>query len=388
MFGEEAIEDGVGIHEKCDNLTQTAVKEYAFQLCKKMIATLASQCEFKTYENGIFKKNHDYYRLNIEPNNNQDAFTFWQKVVEELLTNGNCLIIPMNDGYYIATGHDRKTYQLKENEYHNVKVGVPLIQKVMPESKVIYLSLSEEDLRLAETKSSKMIDEVFHTIKEQYQLKKYNKIILEKTNHQSQVQGRMKAQEEKDAEIYSNFINSKKNSMISMPNGMQLGKVESRMGEGYVDDAPNIQSFFESILTITASTYFIDPDLLKGKSVNLEPFVKMYLTGFLKPIERELNRKLYGEKQLLNNTYIEIDPSKLLQADPLTVAKTNDIKLRSGTHSINDLLMEAGRSRIEQSWADEHYITLNYAPARMFTDEENKPKALKRREKKANEQTE
>lgn len=388
MFGDKRLEEGIDLYGDCPRAQRSVIKAYAFELCKQLVASLMSRCEFKTYEKGKFVKNHHYYRLNIEPNINKDAATFWREITLDLLNDEQALIIPMNNGFYRATSFYRKPYDIAETQYIDTNVGAPLIKKVMFEREVIYLRNPTEQLRVTEQKASELIDEVFQTIHQQYQLKKYNKFVLEKSNHDSMMVRNQKEEKDKNEEVFGEFLSSKKNAVISVPNGHQMGKIESRMGEGYTDDAPNILTYFEAALRVTASTFYLDVDILYGKPVSVEPFVNLFLKSFCEPIEKELNRKIYSEKELLESTYIKIDPSRILQPDPLTVAKTNDIKLRSGTHSVNDLLVEMGMARIEETWADEHFISLNYAPAKMMVDDENKPKALQKREKKANERNE
>ena len=69
------------------------VRELAFACIKNQIANALSKCEIRTYKDG--EESHDdlWYRLNYQPNVNQNATQFWNKFVNTLYDKNEALIV-------------------------------------------------------------------------------------------------------------------------------------------------------------------------------------------------------------------------------------------------------------------------------------------------------
>ena len=56
--------------------TNYIYKKYAMQICINWIANSISLCDFRTYENSKRHKGHNWWKLNYEPNKNQNNVDF------------------------------------------------------------------------------------------------------------------------------------------------------------------------------------------------------------------------------------------------------------------------------------------------------------------------
>ena len=57
-----------------------------------------------------------------------------------------------------------------------------------------------------------------------------------------------------------------------------------------------------------------------------------------------------------------MDSSTITHFDLFDEAASIEKLIGSGVYSVNDIRRAAGQPRIEETWADEHYMTLNISP--------------------------
>ena len=69
------------------------MKNMALHTNIDLIARTISQLEFLVVKNGEYIKDRLYYKLNVKPNKNQNAYEFWKQFVENIFYENECLII-------------------------------------------------------------------------------------------------------------------------------------------------------------------------------------------------------------------------------------------------------------------------------------------------------
>ena len=82
---------------KCVELWE-AVQEYrlrelAFHVCVNTIANAVGKCEFKTFRAGRPIRENEYYLWVVEPNINQNSSAFLHKLVYQLYSHNEALVI-------------------------------------------------------------------------------------------------------------------------------------------------------------------------------------------------------------------------------------------------------------------------------------------------------
>ena len=75
----------------------------------------------------------------------------------------------------------------------------------------------------------------------------------------------------------------------------------------------------------------------------------------------EMNRKLFTKGQILKGTYVKFDTKAIKHIDLLDVATAIDKLISSGFTCINDLREICGFDRIDESWAEQFFMTKNYS---------------------------
>lgn len=89
--------------------TDIYLRQYAINACANFLARTVSQSEFKTANKDV------YYKLNVRPNPNQTATSFWQELVFKLITDNEVLVIQ----------DDTQDLLIADSYTHNVKAVFP-----------------------------------------------------------------------------------------------------------------------------------------------------------------------------------------------------------------------------------------------------------------------
>lgn len=89
--------------------TQVYLKQYALNTCASFLARTVSQSEFKTKNDAL------YYKLNVRPNYNQTATSFWQELIFKLITDNEVLVVQDDTGDLL----------IADSYVHNVKAVYP-----------------------------------------------------------------------------------------------------------------------------------------------------------------------------------------------------------------------------------------------------------------------
>jgi HK97 family phage portal protein len=89
-------------------------------------------------------------------------------------------------------------------------------------------------------------------------------------------------------------------------------------------------------------------------------FITYCINPLAELIEDEINRKLYGKKAYLKNTYLKVDTTNIKAVDITNVANALDVLTRIGAYSIDDSLKKLGMEPLNTEWSKARWMTKNY----------------------------
>lgn len=88
---------------------------------RHMIANAVSRSPIMLSDrSGFMAPDAVYYQLNVRPNANQAGAEFWYRVIKQLLTDGQALVVNVNGSYYLATSWTADPYILFEKRYRDI----------------------------------------------------------------------------------------------------------------------------------------------------------------------------------------------------------------------------------------------------------------------------
>lgn len=136
------------------NMEKIQTARMAVEKAKNMIAKAIAKSEIV-----LLDKKHDrrfdeqYYRLNVRPNDNQTGTDFWYQAVYTMLSDGEALIVRLNDKYYLANNGCQKSNEvLFGKTYRNVTItdgsDEYTLGKIFYEDDVIHLKYDNPKLRI------------------------------------------------------------------------------------------------------------------------------------------------------------------------------------------------------------------------------------------------
>lgn len=333
-------------------------KELAIASAINIIAKMIANSEFRTYKQKkeVFEEN--YYRFNIEPNQNQNATEFWQEVIWKLYYENEALIIKELGMYYLADSFTPKDKTLYQTSFENVKVKELIFNKTYYMEDVFYLKLNNSKIK-------ELLDNVFNSYGELIAVTagdykssrgikgkvKLNTSWSQKFDDQTKLQNAIR-------EKFKSYFSSE-NAVIPMEEGFDFTESEKKSSTNSED----IQKIIDGAINMVSIAFNMPRSVLKGELSEIKEETKNLFTFTGKPtaklLQDEINRKLYGVNAYKEGSKMKIDISKAEYINMLDSTSSLDILKRNGfTH--NELMRALGEEQIDEAWANKRYITKNY----------------------------
>jgi len=339
------------------------IREVAFWSTVNLIANAVSKCEFKTYVEGKETKGAEYYLWNVEPNKNQNSSGFIHKWISKLYSENECLIIETNDGQLlVADSYVKTPYAVFEDVFSQVRVKDFTFDRTFKQSEVLYFELSQKDMRKV---TNALYESYLKLIS--YAMKVYQKSRGTKGVFNYETLPVTGTEERKffDAlinEKFKKFMESG-DAIIPLGRGQSFTEIGSKT---YASESTrDIRAMIDDISDFTAKAFGVPPALLRGDVQGVSDVVDQLLTFCIDPLcdmlQEEINRKRIGKANFLKGTKIIIDTKAIKHIDLLDVSTSIDKLISSGCFTINDIRKIVGEEPIEEEWANQFFMTKNYA---------------------------
>lgn len=340
------------------------IREMAFWSAVNLIGNAVSKCEIKTFVEGEEVKGAEYYLWNIQPNQNQNSSAFLHKLIAQLYSKNECLVIEHSGQLLVADSFQQEPYALYENTYSGVMVGDFTFAKTFLESDVLYFKLSEKDMRQVTAAMyasySKLIAYFFNA----YQKSRGQKAIFGYETLPISGTDERKAFDALISEKMKTFMEGDR-AVLPLGRGQSL--TEFGGSKTYsAESTRDVRAMIDDIADFTAKAFGIHPALMRGDVQSVNDALDYTLTFCIDPlcdmIQEEIIRKRIGPTAYARGTRIQIDTKAIKHVDLLSVSTNIDKLISSGAFCINDIRELVGEPKIEEDWAYEHFITRNYMP--------------------------
>jgi HK97 family phage portal protein len=364
------IESSYDFDALIDEYHTLYLKHLAVDTCAEFLARSFGRSEFRIRKNGQPLKNEWSYLLNVRPNLDQSASSFWQQVVYKLITQNEVLIVLSDDDQLlIAESYVRKEYALYEDYFESVWLKGYEFKRKFPMSEVIFLQYNNNDL----SRYVRGLYEDYASL--------YNRMVeVAMRNHQIRAtvtgkEGRgfddklqKRAQSYID-KVYAKFSNESI-AIVPVQAGLEYNELTNTVGEQNesIDDVKKLKRPFvdevDDILGIPST-------ILHGELADLESaqtvLNKYCLKSLNKKIEDELNAKIIDKTEFVNGTEIKV--VGVDKKDIFDLADAVDKLISSGGFNRNEIRKEVDYESIDGG--DEFYITKNYEKAAKGGEEVN-----------------
>jgi HK97 family phage portal protein len=349
--------------------TTAYYKRLAVETCIDLIANTLTRCEFQTFENGKEKRGENYYLLNVQPNQNQNASEFIHSLVNHLIMKNESLVIMQNDQLYIADGWVKNEFALKENYYTEVQIGDLTFQKVFRESEVLYFKLNDRNIMEVINGLYEDYGKLIASAIGFYKRKNNKRILIKGDFLRPQDEETQKLIDQMFETQLADWFNADKPGVgFQLQKGYEIEDMsDSKSGVAQNSTSRDIAELINDVINYVAMAFHVPRGLLKGDVADIEKQMDAFLLFCIKPIaeliQDEFNRKMYSKQEYLDRTYLKVDTNNLKIVDITQLATAADKLFAIGGLSINDILTMLGKEPINEDWANKRYVTKNYQEA-------------------------
>ena len=357
---------------KANNYVYTLAEAHAIDLIARTIA----KCEIQTFEkiNGEIQENKGdlYWTLNIRPNYMQNGTNFIYKLVTKLLTEKTALVLinrtNIENFLYVADSYNTDNKILEQKNFTNITVeddeGNSIsLRKTYNYDNTIYYTLKNSKLKTASNNFNKNINKLLKASQNAFIKANTPKWLLKRPGQQPtlidyETGKEMTYDDYKDK--VTNGLMSEEEAIVMLSDMFDL----QNLNQGNNKNISDFENVFKKIGDTVAQEWNIPLDVFYSttgeKSSGTDNFITMCVDLYFELLEDGFNSSLVGKKDFLNGEYIKFNRLNINHKDLIDKASGWD-KLISNGFSFNQLCKFLGLPTINQDWADEHYITKNYA---------------------------
>lgn len=281
------------------------------------------------------------------------------QVISNLVYDNECLIVQLEDQFYVADNFSHTEYVFYEDVYKNVVVRDYMLKDVFKESDVFYLKLNDANIK-------SLIDGLYDDYSKllgismsAYRKSNGRKGILE-INGQAPLQG--PAKEAFDKLMQKDFKEylEADNAVLPLSNSYKFNESNNSNSK----DSRDVRAVINDIIDFVAAAFHVPAGVIKGDIAGVEGQTDNFLMFGINPIAKlitsEINRKIYGRAMYLERTYIKMNTQKIKNVDLEKLSNSADLLFRIGVNSIDDNLEMLGKEPLNLEWSKEHYVTKNY----------------------------
>ena len=362
MGRNEAIEFSYDLDLIRETSHKAYIKKWALDTCINHIARTISQTKFEIIDgDNKDTSSTTHYKLNVRPNTDESAATFWQKVIRKLIYDNEVLIVVTDTkDLIIADDFVREEYALYDDIFDHIVVGEFEFERSFRMSEVIYLEYNNEPI-------TNMLYGLFSDYGDVFgRLIRSNLM-----NNQIRATLEMDANtviNQQTQENIQNFINKAYDAFST--NDVAIVPVQK--GYNYTEhtnDNTSSKSQIEEmakvpnqLLSYVARNLGIPLGLINGDTADIEAMTDNYMKFCIKPIIEkitdELNAKLFSERGYKEGKRIKA--ISIDQKGPLEVSEAIDKLIASGSFNRDEIRVLTGFEPIGSEEMQKFIITKNY----------------------------
>lgn len=363
MGRNEAIEFSYDFELLHETSQKAYIKKWALDTCINHIARTISQTKFEIIDSeSKDTSSTTHYKLNVRPNTDESAATFWQKVIRKLIYDNEVLIVVTDSkDLIIADDFVREEYALYDDIFDHIVVGEFEFERSFRMSEVIYLEYNNESI-------TNMLMGLFSDYGDIFGRMIKSNLMNNQIRATLAMDTSVSMNQESQQKIQS-FINKAyesfdKNDIAIVPlqKGYEYKEHSSNNGTKTSSQIEDMAKVPNQLLSYVARNLGIPLPLLDGSVADIEAMTDNYMKFCIKPIIEkitdELNAKLFSERGYKEGKRIKA--ISIDQKGPLEVSEAVDKLIASGSFNRDEIRVLTGFEPIGSEEMQKFIITKNY----------------------------
>lgn len=358
----EAIEFSYDLDLIRETSHKAYIKKWALDTCVNHIARTISQTKFEISNSGAKELNSTtHYKLNVRPNTDESAATFWQKVVRKLIFDNEVLIVVTDTkDLIIADDFERECYALYDDVFKHVVVNEFEFERNFLMSEVIYLEYNNEAIENLLYGLFSDYGDIFGRLIRSNLMNNQIRATLE-------MDANMQINQQTQENI-QNFINKAYDAfstndvaIVPVQKGYQYTEHtrDNTSGKSQVEEMAKIP---DQLLSYVARNLGIPVGLINGDTADIEAMTDNYMKFCINPIIEkitdELNAKLFSERGYKEGKRIKA--ISIDAYDPIEKAEAVDKLVASGAFNRDEIRELMGFDATGEEEMQKFLITKNY----------------------------
>ena len=348
----------------CQKLaSEIMIRELAFNMVVNKISSALSKCKVNVYCNGKKTKDEEWYRWNVQPNINQSANQFWSKLIYYLYNYNEALVITRGNELYVADSYVKnEDYAFFEHTFTGVTINGYALNKTYRMSEVFYFELNNRNIRNYLNGTLQLYSELINAAYSSYLVANGNKGVLKIDQFAENSEDFTEQFNQLLNEDFKTFF-SNANAVLPLYEGFEYSQLDNK---GTQSTTRDFKALLDDVISMTANAFNVPSSIANGTVQDTSKAIDEFLTFCIDPLIEmltdEMNRKSFSPYQIINGHYFKFNTLAIKHIDILDIANAIDKLLSSGFTCINDLRVLIGLDPIDEEWANQFFMTKNYAP--------------------------
>lgn len=349
-----------------ENATRSYLKVMAKNTVLDFVARTMSTLEVK-FKNKEETANWEYI-LNVRPNKDMSASSFWEKFFYRLLDDNEVLVIFTDDNQLlIADDFTRKEYAVFDDVFSNVTVKDYVFERSFYMSDVIYLSYNNEELDRFTKGLFQDYSELFGRILEVAMRNNQIRGSVSvdgagSTNEDEDQNGKTRTQRTQAYidKVYNSF-KTKSVAIVAKMKGFEYEEYTNKQGVSNqsLDELNKMKS---SLVDDIANAIGVPTALIYGEKSeldsNIKAFRKLCIAPLIKKLQDELIAKILSRQEYSNGERIKV--VKVLPKDLLEYATQIDKVTSGGAFEIDEVREAIDYDELPNNEGKRRILTKNY----------------------------
>ena len=352
------------------DLTKVQMAVMAQEKAACMIAKAIAKSEIVLTKGEERRKDEEYYRLNIRPNDNETATDFWFNVARELVATGDCVVIRMQNGkYYRANSYQMDDYVLFGKTYSHIVLtdgyNEVTLRYGVSSDDVLHFRFGTEKMRVFTKNVLGCLDDALDAVRS---LETIANTPLLKYKVDANLQFRRRTTDGKEVRLtldnvldeFKAKIDGKKLAIITEQTGSSLEFMDVKKQVS----AAEVTALADTINKECAAAYDIPLGVFNGQITEQSDATNEFITYAVSPVAEvindTLNAKLVGEKDYVAGERAFVWLAHFKHIDVIDAANSLD-KLRAIGFTLDEIFEMVGYPALNTDFSTKRALTKNYA---------------------------
>ena len=352
------------------DLTKVQLAVMAQEKAAGMIAKAIAKSEIVLTQGEKRRKDQEYYRLNIRPNDNETATDFWFNVARELVATGDCVVVRMANGkYYRANSYQMDSYVLFNKTYSHIVLtdgyNEVALRYGVSSDDILHFRYSTDKLRVFTDNVLNCLNDALNAVQS---LETIANTPLLKFKVDANLQFRRRTADGKEVRLtldnvleeFKSKIDGKKLAILTEQTGTALEFMDVKKQV----TAAELATLTDTINKECAAAYDIPLGVFNGMITEQSDATNEFITYAVSPVAEvindTLNAKLVGQADYIKGERAFVWLAHFKHIDVIDAANSLD-KLRAIGFTLDEIFEMVGYPALNTEFSTTRALTKNYA---------------------------